>query len=46
MVKLWLNKKTKKLYSWKASKNCVCVDDENDEDRKQLFELGLLRPAD
>lgn len=45
MTAIFWNKKTNRLYSWKASKNCVLVNDENEADKKQLIEAGLLKPA-
>lgn len=42
-MKVWWNKKTNKLYGWRASKYCILVDNEIEPGRTELIKAGLLK---
>jgi len=43
MARVWWNKKTNKIYSWKASKNCIPMNTENERDCKFLIEANVMK---
>lgn len=45
MTTIYWNKKTNKVYGWKASKYCIPMNTENKRDCREMIAAGVMKEA-